>query len=474
MRAHDEQPQYYYECKKDLVVFGRCPYLHVFDKSSNKCRYQRYVDLDVDIIPSKCTKEGKFPVRTNCSLYYICNKNGKEFKTQVFRCPGSSVYSPDIRRCSIAGACSPSTIVYDDSIKCPEVYELSFPGCSEEGMYRTRSDCSLYYNCSHNNEFGFIETRYKCDEGKAFSIEQMTCLPKKDVKCEGERMNDYDFGDESYSDLNDYENEETDCDKDNDFVDDDNMMVGSKLTTTEKAETTTEEGSGESTLTPEETTLKFPSTELSTTELSTSEVTLTSSFETTTPEEETTISPTTISSYESSTSEILETTLEIENTTVDVTTNISIETTPFNNATQEIQTTVSELTTDGHTTNIPETTIPEETITDEMITTVSGKTDSSTSVSILTTETTSKPTGPCLQVISHCIGYNGSSDPDKNRDPDVSLVPEKQTPVGTVVVNVPQHPVDIIFRFRPDNKGEALFLYYLYLIIELLQTKEFP
>ncbi|KAL5290168.1 hypothetical protein ACFFRR_009868, partial [Megaselia abdita] len=520
LKVHDEQPQYYYECKKDLVVFGRCPYLHVFDKTSNKCRYQRYVDLDVDIVPAKCTKEGKFPVRTNCSLYYICDKNGKEFRTKVFRCPGASVYSPDTRRCSSTGTCSPSTVIYDDSINCPEVYELSFPGCSDQGIYRTRTDCSLYYNCSYSIDYGFIETRYMCPTGKAFSIDHQTCLPKSNVLCEGDKISEYDFGDNNYNDLDDYDNESLDCDN-TEYTDEDDM-VGSKLPTTRAPDTTTtEEGSGDSTTlattaentstipttTPAEsttttttestttthiesttteesettepisTTTESETTELITTstdsettilQTTTEDVTTTVNLVTTSKEEETTASETTITtSSETTPSEVTTTTLEPETTTIITTTTQEMETTTL--STSQPETTIpEEETTTDITTNNPITNGPETTVTDEIITTEA--TPSTTTTEITTTESTStsttiststeistiKPNGTCVQVISHCDGYNGSEDPDNVGDPDVSLVPENQSPVGTVVVNIPQQPVDIIFRFRPKNKSKGI------------------
>lgn len=403
------------------------------------------MDLDVDIVPAKCKKEGKFPVRTNCSLYYICDRDGKEFRTKVFRCPGASLYSPDISQCSHTSTCSPSTIIYDDSIKSPDMYDLSFPGCSDQGIYRTRSNCSLYYNCTKRSDFGFIETRYMCPSGKAFSIDHQTCLLRSNVLCEGEEIKDYEFGDVNYSELDDYDNETGGCKGINKYTDDDNM-VGSQLTTIKVPETTTtEEGSGDMKTTTEHTTTEIFSTpaQSTTTEqaiISTLSTNQDSTFSTI-PLEKTTILETT---HEGTTEK---TTTEIEKTTTE------IESTTFESETTTTHETTTESITHSTVTNLPESTVTDEITTEYTHPTTTAKiTPAETTIYATSTESsTIKPNRTCVQVISHCDGYNNNQ---CLNNPNVSLVPENQSPVETVVVNIPQKPIDIIFKFRPTNKSK--------------------
>lgn len=43
---------------------------------------------------------GRFALDTNCSCFYTCDTIGKQFIPKLYQCPGSSLYSPTLNRCS--------------------------------------------------------------------------------------------------------------------------------------------------------------------------------------------------------------------------------------------------------------------------------------------------------------------------------------------------------------------------------------
>lgn len=53
---------------------------------------------------------GRYPIEENCSCFYICDKTGRQMNAKVFKCPGTSVYSPVNKKCCYSPRIAPTQV----------------------------------------------------------------------------------------------------------------------------------------------------------------------------------------------------------------------------------------------------------------------------------------------------------------------------------------------------------------------------
>ncbi|XP_075168542.1 uncharacterized protein LOC142240718 [Haematobia irritans] len=175
LKPHPEERQYYYVCKPDAVIFGRCQRFQEFNATCGQC---------VQYTPSEykpnCTTEGRFPIFSNCHLYYKCDKT---MEPQIYACPYNMIFSQEQSKCIPGNKCIPTQIIADsDSI--PEYCENKYPPCIQNGIFRSPSDCSLYYKCELKDDEVYYQTRFKCPEETFYDLKTNACLPQEQVPCD--------------------------------------------------------------------------------------------------------------------------------------------------------------------------------------------------------------------------------------------------------------------------------------------------
>lgn len=55
---------------------------------------------------------GRFALDTNCSCFYTCDTIGEELIPKLHQCPGSSLYSPTLNRCSYSCRNPPTEVTF--------------------------------------------------------------------------------------------------------------------------------------------------------------------------------------------------------------------------------------------------------------------------------------------------------------------------------------------------------------------------
>ncbi|XP_019890873.1 uncharacterized protein LOC101895947 [Musca domestica] len=175
LKPHPEEGQYYYVCKQDCVIFGRCQKYQKFNTTCGQCVQQTPTEYE-----PKCTAEGRFPIHYDCHLYYKCDKS---MQPQVYSCPHNMIFSQQTSKCIPGNRCIPTQIVSDDD-SVPEYCENKYPACQQNGVFRSPSDCSLYYTCELQENRVFYQTRFKCPGDTFYDLQNNACLPREQVPCD--------------------------------------------------------------------------------------------------------------------------------------------------------------------------------------------------------------------------------------------------------------------------------------------------
>ncbi|XP_067630701.1 titin homolog [Eurosta solidaginis] len=181
IKPHPNQNQYYYVCKPDCVVFGKCQNLQAFDLSKGQC--SSYPQPDYTPI---CKKPGRFPILADCTIYYRCDTR---LRPQIFSCPENTVFSPHDGKCICDTKCSP-TIVSPYGTYIPQDCVHKFPPCVQAGTYRTPTDCSLYYSCAIQPNRVYLQTRYRCPELTFYDTSLGVCRPQHEVACDAIQLSE--------------------------------------------------------------------------------------------------------------------------------------------------------------------------------------------------------------------------------------------------------------------------------------------
>ncbi|XP_023305803.2 mucin-5AC-like [Lucilia cuprina] len=175
VKAHPEQHQYYYVCKPDCVIFGKCQNLQIFNNTSGQC----VQNPPPEYIPT-CSGVGRFPLFSDCHLYYKCEE---DLQPKIYSCPAYMVFSPASKKCINGNKCTPTQISPHSSY-IPEYCSNKFPPCYENGIFRSPSDCSLYYKCDLQKNGVYMQTRSRCPTGKFYDLQKSECLPSEQVPCD--------------------------------------------------------------------------------------------------------------------------------------------------------------------------------------------------------------------------------------------------------------------------------------------------
>ncbi|XP_037812208.1 uncharacterized protein LOC119603973 [Lucilia sericata] len=175
VKAHPEQHQYYYVCKPDCVIFGKCQNLQIFNNSSGQCAQ----NPPPEYIPT-CSGVGRFPLFSDCHLYYKCEE---DLQPKIYSCPAYMVFSPASKKCINGNKCTPTQISPHSSY-IPEYCANKFPPCYENGVFRSPSDCSLYYKCDLQKNGVYMQTRLRCPTGNFYDLQKNECLPSEQVPCD--------------------------------------------------------------------------------------------------------------------------------------------------------------------------------------------------------------------------------------------------------------------------------------------------
>ncbi|XP_065369004.1 cell surface glycoprotein 1 [Calliphora vicina] len=175
LKAHPEQHQYYYVCKPDCVIFGKCQNLQNFNSTSGQCAQHP----PPAYIPT-CSGVGRFPLFSDCHLYYKCEE---DLQPKIYSCPAYMVFSPASKKCISGNKCTPTQISPRSSY-IPEYCASKFPPCYENGIFRSPSDCSLYYKCELQKNGVYMQTRLRCPNGNFYDLEKHECLPSEQVPCD--------------------------------------------------------------------------------------------------------------------------------------------------------------------------------------------------------------------------------------------------------------------------------------------------
>ncbi|XP_061389549.1 mucin-2-like [Musca vetustissima] len=175
LKPHPDERQYYYVCKPDAVIFGRCQRFQQFNTTCGQC-----VQIKPTEYEPKCTAEGRFPIHSDCHLYYKCDKT---LQPQIYSCPHNMIFSQQTSKCIPGNRCIPTQIITDnDSV--PEYCENKYPACQQNGVFRSPSDCSLYYTCELQENRVFYQTRFKCPGETFYDLQTNCCRPKDQVPCD--------------------------------------------------------------------------------------------------------------------------------------------------------------------------------------------------------------------------------------------------------------------------------------------------
>lgn len=125
--------------------------LQIFNATSSQCES----NCKKEFVPV-CTSVGRFPMYSDCRLYYKCDE---KMTPEIFTCQDGKIFSPSEAKCIPGNKCTPTKIVKDDSV--PKYCANKYPPCMQEGIFRSPSDCSLYYTCSLDKEKSlYLQERY--------------------------------------------------------------------------------------------------------------------------------------------------------------------------------------------------------------------------------------------------------------------------------------------------------------------------
>ncbi|XP_053965805.1 mucin-2-like [Anastrepha ludens] len=175
IKPHPNQRQYYYVCKPDCVIFGKCQNLQFFD--ATKCQCTPYPTPKYAPV---CTRPGRFPILSDCTIYYRCDEN---LKPRIHTCPKNTVFSPQNEKCISGAQCYPTEVSpYGSHI--PQDCENKFPPCLQNGTFRSPTDCSLFYTCTMQMKGIYLQTRFKCPELTFYDRTRGACWPQHEVACD--------------------------------------------------------------------------------------------------------------------------------------------------------------------------------------------------------------------------------------------------------------------------------------------------
>lgn len=118
---------------------------------------------------------GKFPVPSNCSFYYDCQRNNYNYLQYVYKCPYETMYHPDLHRCVTMTKCYVSLKmgkivdgkfnILNSQVDHYDILDRFdydyFPKCIVPGQFRTSSHCNLFYRCIPNMDGSFFQIRYE-------------------------------------------------------------------------------------------------------------------------------------------------------------------------------------------------------------------------------------------------------------------------------------------------------------------------
>ncbi|XP_011209985.2 uncharacterized protein LOC105230725 [Bactrocera dorsalis] len=184
IKPHPNQRQYYYVCKPDCVIFGKCQNLQSFDATKAQC-----IPYPTPDYSPVCVKPGRFPISTDCSIYYRCDA---DLKAHIHSCPRNTIFSPHNEKCICGAHCNPTKVSLHSS-HIPQDCEHKFPPCLQNGTFRTPTDCSLYYTCVKQEGSLYLQTRFKCPELEFFDPAKGTCRPQHEVACDSIQLSELVF-----------------------------------------------------------------------------------------------------------------------------------------------------------------------------------------------------------------------------------------------------------------------------------------
>ncbi|XP_018795948.1 PREDICTED: mucin-17-like [Bactrocera latifrons] len=184
IKPHPNQRQYYYVCKPDCVIFGKCQNLQSFDATKAQC-----IPYPTPDYTPVCVKPGRFPISTDCSIYYRCDA---DLKAHIHSCPRNTIFSPHNEKCICGAHCNPTKVSLHSSY-IPQDCEHKFPPCLQNGTFRTPTDCSLYYTCVRQEGSLYLQTRFKCPELEFFDPTKGTCQPQHEVPCDSIQLSELVF-----------------------------------------------------------------------------------------------------------------------------------------------------------------------------------------------------------------------------------------------------------------------------------------
>ncbi|XP_036344964.1 serine-rich adhesin for platelets-like, partial [Rhagoletis pomonella] len=181
IKPHPNQRQYYYVCKPDCVIFGRCQNLQFFDGTKGQC--SPYPTPEFTPV---CTKPGRFPILSDCTTYYRCDA---QLKPRIYACPRNTVFSPREAKCICGAQCNPTEVSTHGS-HIPQDCEHKFPPCLQDGTFRAPTDCSLYYTCVMQSKGIYLQTRFKCPDLTFFDTARQVCRPQYEVACDSIQLSE--------------------------------------------------------------------------------------------------------------------------------------------------------------------------------------------------------------------------------------------------------------------------------------------
>nr|XP_029729035.1 uncharacterized protein LOC109408248 [Aedes albopictus]XP_029729036.1 uncharacterized protein LOC109408248 [Aedes albopictus] len=169
-------------------MIGMCPNDMKFNETLGRCvprmdKLQQTIRIydeseNCGIMIPDCNKDGKFPVPSNCSYYYDCQRNSHNYFQYVYRCPWATMYHPDLHRCIPMANCYVDHYDMFDRFD----YEL-FPKCVLRGQFRTSRNCNLYYRCIPNMDGSFFQIRYECPPMMYYNVDLERCQTKYFTHC---------------------------------------------------------------------------------------------------------------------------------------------------------------------------------------------------------------------------------------------------------------------------------------------------
>ncbi|XP_031622215.1 flocculation protein FLO11-like [Contarinia nasturtii] len=183
VKPYPDNEKFYVICDTDFVVLANCRDNSRFDTNTLKCEAINKFPCNVTQMPT-CINSGRFALEQNCSCFYTCNSaDGKEeLISTIMQCPGTSLYSPAIRRCSYSFKTPPTEILNESDIDPDE--RGIFPPCTKPGKFRVPTDCSKYYTCSTKTNGRFYQSRFKCSDGFYYDCKLEECKPYAEVTCD--------------------------------------------------------------------------------------------------------------------------------------------------------------------------------------------------------------------------------------------------------------------------------------------------